>query len=206
MSGRLLDVQSALELTLPSLLSEQRKAYRSTGTGTDINATVFWQEVAEPRATHYAEQAIAVIDEELTTAHDAVRQFRRSVRAFSHETGRRHDQRATNRWIAEALQPIVHCGPSMDRINTLGEAWQKKLRRAAVRRSIPDLLLNPHIAARDIIAKTEMELLEASPWILGDRLLSAFELATTDIRNHLLDAVTKLANPPTASQTDRYQV
>lgn len=195
LASRLNDVQEAYQLTLPSLLSEQRKAHRADANGLTMTATTYWQDVAEPRAAQYVDKATAVIDQEFTAVADAVKRFQQSIRNYSNASGQRSDRSAVSNWISDAVEPLLECVPTADQINQVGEKWQQKLHRAAIVRSLPELLLNPQTSARDIIARTEMDLLEKGPWVHGDRMLSAFELATSDIRNYLADELRRVAAP-----------
>ncbi len=198
LSTRLDDVRQQHELTLASLLSEQQAAHKTNKEGQALTATAYWQKVAEPKASLYVADAVAVLDDEIDAIEDAVRRFLESIRIFAKASGRRADPRAVSGWIAEAVQPLLDSTPAMDNLNRVGDRWQKRLRRTAAMHSIPDLLLNPRLSAGDIVSQTEMRLLENSPWVHGDRMLSAFELATSDIRAHLASTLAKVATSHTA--------
>lgn len=197
LSSRLHDVQQEHELTLASLLSEQQATHRANKRGEALTATAYWQQVAEPRASRYVTDAMSVVDDEMEPIKDAVERFLKSVRIFSKASGRRADPRAVSGWIAEAVHPLLDTAPQMNNLNRVGEQWQKRLRHSASLRSIPDLLLNPKVSAGDIVSQTEMRLLEDSPWVYGDRMLSAFELATSDIQSHLAGSLTRVATSHT---------
>lgn len=198
LSARLDDVRQQHELTLASLLSEQQAAHKASKEGEALSATAYWQQVAEPRAALYVKDAINVLDSEIYAIEEAVKRFLGSIRIFANASGRRSDPRAVSGWIAEAVHPLLATTPKMDNLNRVGHQWQKRLRRAAAVRSIPELLLNPQLSSRDIISQTEMRLLENSPWVHGDRMLSAFELATSDIGAHLESALARVATSHTA--------
>ena len=82
---------------------------------------------------------------------------------------------------AQAIDQLLDAIPSSDPINRLGVWWQRRLRRTATMSALPQLLVAGS-GADALIGRREMELLDRPPWSHGDRLLSAFELAHSEIK------------------------
>ena len=81
-----------------------------------------------------------------------------------------------------AVDRVLDAIPPPDPINELGEWWQRRLHRGALVRSLPRLLLSG-VEAELVVGTAELALLDGPPWSHGDRLLSAFELAHSEIRS-----------------------
>ncbi len=97
------------------------------------------------------------------------------------ESGRAATTDASVRAIGRVLEAV----PSGHGIHDLGSWWHRRLRRAAVRRSLPALPRAWPAGRIDIVVgRAELELLDGPPWAHGDRLLSAFELAHSEIRTN----------------------
>lgn len=98
-----------------------------------------------------------------------------------------------SRLVAEAVELIDRSGidqhvselrPPVP-IRQVSAWWHRRLRRAALIRSIPSVLMATPIEAELVIARAEMALLERQPWSHADRLLTAFELAHVQIDRRL---------------------
>ncbi len=134
--------------------------------GMATTANEFWESTALPRAQHLVEESKRVIEREL-------------VLLAQHHPD-------TDPKIAVASLP------STAEINDLGAWWQRRLRRAALLRSIPTIASNTPARAEFLIANKEMMLLDRPPWSHSDRLLSAFELAHGQIARYGKRRVTEL--------------
>ncbi len=140
------------------LMAYQRAVHALRRTGQAPSPDEFWATTAQPRARRLLDAARAVIDTELAP----LVRTRALVSAVD---------------VATAL-------PSTLEIDELGQWWQRRLRRAATLRALPDVAARLPGAAELTIAHHEMWLLDQPPWSHGDRLLSAFELAHAEIRRH----------------------
>lgn len=140
------------------LMAYQRAVHALRRAGQAPTPDEFWAATAQPRAQRLADAARAAIDAELEP-------LARSGALVSASD------------VATAL-------PSTQDIDGLGQWWQRRLRRAATLRALPDVAARLPDAAELTIAHHEMWLLDQPPWSHGDRLLSAFELAHAEIRRH----------------------
>lgn len=187
------DVRTRRDLSLRSLLAMQKNALEDSQAGIGLDPTIYWTKVAEPAAAIYRSESATVIDEGLLQVRDSITKLRQELRSFSNRTGRAQKPKLVSAWISEQLTPLRSVAPTSESINLVGEQWQKKLHRSAVARALPEILVRPSSSAENIISATEMKLLSQPPWVNGDRVLSAFELATVDIRTHLIDRLEELS-------------
>lgn len=185
------------------LLTVQRGLVRLQRHGGAPTANDFWEATARPRAELLTRLAKATIEAELaalvagedstfactiiaadamsssvvtngsvgaancTAVVRAVKQRRRG------SVDDRHEQ---------AVATLVAAIPARDGLDELGRWWQRRLRRAATIRAFPTLAGTAAMRAELVVSQFEMQLLDETPWSHGDRLLSAFELAQSDIR------------------------
>ena len=140
------------------LMAYQRAVHALDRAGEAPTPDEFWAATAQPRARHLLDAARATIDRELPAVA---------------RTG-----------DVLAVGDVVAALPSTAAIDELGRWWQRRLRRAAAMRALPDVAARLPGAAELTIAHHEMWLLDQAPWSHGDRLLSAFELAYAEIRRH----------------------
>lgn len=140
------------------LMAYQRAVHALRRSGQAPTPDEFWAATAQPRARRLLDAARGAIDTELAP-------LARSGALVSAAD------------VAAAL-------PSTEEIDELGRWWQRRLRRAATLRALPDVAAGRPGAAELTIAHHEMWLLDQPPWSHGDRLLSAFELAYAEIRRH----------------------
>ncbi len=140
------------------LMAYQRAVHALTRAGRAPTPDEFWAATAQPRAQRLLDAARAAIDTELAP-------LARAGALVSAGD------------VAAAL-------PSTTEIDELGQWWQRRLRRAATLRALPDVAAGRPGAAEVTIAHHEMWLLDQPPWSHGDRLLSAFELAHAELRRH----------------------
>ncbi|MEZ5408834.1 MAG: hypothetical protein R2761_12465 [Acidimicrobiales bacterium] len=145
-------------LSRRELMAYQRAVHALQRVGQAPTPDEFWAATAQPRAQRLLDAARAAIDAEL-------------------EPLARSGARVSAGDVAAAL-------PSTADIDELGQWWQRRLRRAATLRALPDVAARLPGAAELTIAHHEMGLLDQPPWSHGDRLLSAFELAHAEIRRH----------------------
>lgn len=197
------------------LLAVQGGLVRLQRRGTAPTANDFWMATARPRADLLTQLAKATINAELTAlvagenstfectilAADAasssvvtngtagtanctavVRAVSRRPRAIVDD---RHEQ---------AVAALLAAIPARDSLDELGRWWQRRLRRAATIRAFPTLAGTAAKGAELVVSQFEMQLLDESPWSHGDRLLSAFELAESDIRRFAQARIAETVN------------
>ncbi len=136
----------------------------------------FWAWTAQPRAQVLIDRASEAIDDELALliAELAFASPVAGTAPPGHVT--RLGLREVD--LAGRVLPLL---PRSTELDELGWWWQRRLRRAAVRRSVPAILGGTTADIGLAISRVEMQLLDAAPWVHGDRLLSAFELAYAEI-------------------------
>lgn len=198
LSSRLTSLHEAHGLKSSELWESQRKISRMATDHEVPTPSAFWADTAEPWASILTSTCIAAIEEEMGPLKDAVGRFAESI-AIANSHGANISNQAIRIVLAEHLTaPILSAHPTTEVLDNLGVAWHCKLRRAAWRRTFPAVLFRSAATSDLKIAKAQVELASEKPWAHGDRLLSAFEGAQADIREHLTDA---LANVTTVQPT-----
>ncbi len=202
-AARLSAVWEMHDLSLSELLATQATVAKMSEPATPAE---FWAAEALPRAHALRDAATATIDDELEQFADAVARFHESLRLLARpqrddELGRRGRLHAL-----AAGHSLAETFPDKT-INDVGARWHTKLHRAARRRSFFATFGVPPAEAELALARTEMELLSEAPWSHGDRMLSAFELAHSDIANHLRRSVVRVIDRhswPTSTAMPRH--
>jgi hypothetical protein len=196
--ARLSSLYEAHGLKSSELWESQRKISRMATEDEFPTPSEFWAETAEPWASVLTTTCIAAIEEEVGALSDAVGRFAESI-AIANSNGANISNQKIRSVLAEHLTgPIMSASPNSDPLDALGVGWHSKLRRAAWRKTFPAALFRSATASDLKIASAQVELASQEPWAHGDRLLSAFEGAQADIREHLVDA---LANATTVQPT-----
>lgn len=161
----------------------------------------YWESTANPRAQRFLGEMIDVIAAEEEELMRAFQQFAFSIAERSRRDAPPTDDNPLNRdqpaggsdidlataiAVAQAgVDGFVAAANVGARINEVGAWWQGKLRRKAILTAAGRLLTAPVGRYDAEVAAAEMRLLETPPWSLDDRLLSAFELAHSDLRDHI---------------------
>ncbi len=163
------------------------------------SASEFWTATASPATAPLVEQACAAIDAGLAEYGLALKKFEDSLRhAFRRPLNVDDVERAMliealDAASEEARERMERCYPDRSPLDKLGARWQGKLRRAARRSQLRTTLMSTVAQAEMAAQVAEMKLLDEPPWLHGDRLLTAFELAHADIRTHLLDGLDRIS-------------
>ncbi len=139
----------------------------------------FWETTAQPRARRLTRLGMAVIDEELTRLRGGIKPRTTSKHRFFDEG---HMPNQPQRPIEPMVDDLRRALSTANRIDELGLWWQRRLRRAALIRSLSTIVTHTPGQAEMLISSTEMALLDQGPWSHSDRLLSAFELANREIQ------------------------
>lgn len=134
---------------------------------------------AEPRARQLSTAAMAVIDHHLGVLDAALPpapdRRRRTGRPTPH-TGA--EAAALVRPLGDALPEPVH-------LHAVGDRWQARLRRSALREGAIELLWAPAGEAVDRLHSVELLLVDKAPWAHGDQLLRAVEASWIEIGRYL---------------------
>lgn len=161
----------------------------------------YWETTAHPRAQRFLGEmidAIAAEEEELMRAFQqfafsiAERSRRNAPPTDDNPLDRRPSSGGADIDLATAVavaqtgvDEFLEAAAVGNRINEVGAWWQGKLRRKAILATAGRLLITPVGRYDAEVAAAEMRLLEKPPWSLDDRLLSAYELAHSDLRDHV---------------------
>jgi hypothetical protein len=171
------------DLTRREVQTAQREIERLARSGLLPKPAAYWSDVAVPRASLLVDGAMGAVNGAGAGLADHVDRFLTATSRstlepwISSADGLAQLQVTANQAIDRVLEVI----PDDEGINQIGEWWQRGLRRAATTRAIPKLLVSPE-PADVVIGTAELSLLDQAPWCYGDRLLSAFELAHSEIR------------------------
>jgi hypothetical protein len=151
------------------LIAVQRGIVKLQRAGVAPSANEFWEMTALPRAQVLTVVATAALDRELA-----------AILPVS----------PRDPCLTESLAAaLAMCDP----VDELGRWWQRRLRRAAMLRALPQVMWRAPGQAELTVARIEMELLDRAPWSHGDRLLSAFEVAHADVVAYGRRRITDLA-------------
>ncbi len=180
LATRLATAAEQHDLTRQQLLAAQRDVIRLQRIGAAPSPAEYWKRSALPRAAQLVDSSMAAVVQEGHRLGEALDRFltehdRRCTRS---------DNGAEAQAVAitdRAIAGLFDAMPAVNTIHELGTWWQRRLRRTAIMRSLPELL-SPGADGDRIIGRSEMSLLDRAPWCHGDRLLSAFELAHGEIR------------------------
>ncbi len=207
LSHRLETTLAAHDLTDKRLWTSHRKVAELYRHGRAPRPSDYWEKTAHPRAQRFLSEMTQVIADEQEELMRAYQQFAVDVVArpdFGAAAGTRPDGRQPNAANADpilaAAVAVARAGvdeftdaAAIDsRINEVGAWWQGKLRRKAIISSAGRLLFTPVGRYEFEVSAAEMRLLREPPWCLDDRLLSAFELAHGELRDHVADLRTEL--------------
>ncbi len=197
LSSRLESLHSAHGLKSSELWESQRKISRMAADREVPSPSEFWAETAEPWAAIFTSTCILAINEELVPLDDAVSRFAESI-AIANSNGANISNQMIRTVLKKHLtEPVLAGVPGCAELDALGVVWHSRLRRAAWRKTFPAALFRSAAASDMKIATAQVELAATAPWAHGDRLLSAFEGAAADVREHLVDSLanTTLVQP-----------
>jgi len=183
---RLDAAESFHDLSRSELRSAQRSVRELAGRGVAPSPAEFWEQTAQPQGRNLVEASTQAIEGEINQLTKALQQFAAGVRlelrtdlTAGQEIALLDDHR---RLAADGIDLVMSAVGRSDGINELGAWWQNRLRRRATLKATR-LLLTSSLDRFDlIVTAAEMQLLQESPWSHGDRLLTAFELAHSDLR------------------------
>ena len=180
-------------LDRPELMAAQRHVRRLRRIGALPSAADYWENTAVPRAELLLERAVGIVDEETEHLGDAIERFLITTRRSTLEPwiNGAEGRAAILRTGSAAIDRTLTALPGSDPIDELGEWWQNQLHRRAVVRAIPRLLVSSS-TTEAVVGEAEIQLLDSPPWSYGDRLLSAFELAHSEVRGRLLERTGEL--------------
>ncbi len=191
-------VYSAHQLTYTELMATQRELRRLDTESRAPAPQAFWDTSAHPRAQILVTAATAVIDRGADELQDALGRLRQSVDLLeaSAPAQTATTPGLTRHVVDDAADRIASAMPSREPLDRVGERWHRRLRRSAWLQTVPGRVWAPSTDLDDQIDRAELVVLETLPWAHGDRMLSAFELAHVDIRNHLRRRLTLATGDP----------
>ncbi len=180
---RLHQARAAHDLSRSELVKAQRDVARLHRIGALPSPNEYWKRSALPRAATMIDESMSAVVEEGELLGTALDRFmldldRSPLQGWGSSTA---GKATVDHVTSEAIGQLMDAVPSDESINALGLWWQRRLRRAATVASMPRLLI-AGAKADALIGGREMELLDRPPWSHGDRLLSAFELANSEIK------------------------
>ncbi len=182
--------QADLELDWRALLASQRDVAEQAARGTAPLANVFWMHQAEPRADDLRAACIDVIDAHLILLWDALAVHWRTVEPLLTDDAARDRAREETARIVAPLRNLRLDRRSLDAV---GERWQERLRRQAIRRHIRTGGATGD-GFSDAIDAQELQMLKLAPWAQADQLLSAFELAHADLGRAVTERVDRIVS------------
>ncbi len=131
----------------------------------------FWTTTAEPMAQPLLDTCLEAIDECFDMVAAGVQ--RTDFGPGEHDVA--IAERASEIWSTVTFDPTG--------LNELGQKWQRRLHRHATPKAILASAMRPASEFHLQREMTEMAMLDQPPWRHGDRILTAFELAHSDIRS-----------------------
>lgn len=172
-------IYAAKSLNRRQLSTTQKGVARLQRAGMAPTANEFWETTAQPRAHLLACWAKVAVDGELSLLESGL---------------------VSNLWLSDQPQPLmapteaaatdalvaelVAALPTRKALDDLGRWWLRRLRRSAVIKALPVAAMKTPREAELAVSQVEMQLLDQAPWSHGDRLLSAFELAHSEVGNY----------------------
>lgn len=135
---------------------------------------------AEPRARQLSTAAMAVIDHHLGVLDASL--------PPPPPRRRRTDRRPALRSGAEAaalVRPLGDALPEPVHLHAVGDRWQARLRRSALREGAIELLWSPAGEAVERLHGVELLLVDKAPWAHGDQLLRAVEASWIEVGRYL---------------------
>lgn len=180
--------QNDLELDWRALLASQRDVAELAARGAAPLGNVYWIHQAAPRADDLRSACLDVIDAHLVLLWDALAVHWRTVAPMLDDGAARQAERTR---IARIIEPLRHLGLDRASLDHVGERWQERLRRQAIRRH---LRTGGATGAgfSEAIDANELQMLKLAPWAQADQLLSAFELVHADIRRIITEKVDRI--------------
>lgn len=179
--------QERHELDWRSLLSSQRTIADQAAAGAEPDVDSYWAQNAQPRSEQLITRCVQIVDAHLLLLWDAIDVFAEGVLPELALNGEPPSADAMNSLrddVERLIQPVATAAPNRARIDDLGERWQQRMRRQAIRRYVRSggETDAPFSAAIDAL---ELQMIGQAPWAHADQLLSAFELAHIEIRQTL---------------------
>lgn len=192
------------DLSEKRLWAAHRTVARLHRQGLAPTPTRYWEETAQPEARRLLHEAMQIFEAERDELKKALQQF-----AITVGEQRRAEAMAVDHVTSDRYQPANGLDPAISvdlavarngidvflaaastggRLNEVGAWWQGRLRRRAILATAGRLLITPLERCELAVSAAEMKLLSGPPWCHDDRLLSAYEVAHSDLRDHVTRA------------------
>lgn len=192
--GELAQAQDHHEIDWRSLLSSQRDIAEQAGSPPDIET--YWTDHAQPRSEALTARCMQIIDAHLLLLFDAVSVFTEGVRpalTLNGEPPSAEAIRSLRVDVERLIQPVTTAALDRSTIDALGQRWQERLRRQAIRRYVRSGGVTDSTFS-SAIDNQELKMMHQAPWAHADQLLSGFELAHAEIKRGLVDRVDRMLN------------
>ncbi len=173
LAERLDDARTEHDLTWRGLLSAQEGVAGAGRLGTTPDIETFWAATAVPMARPLVDQAQVLIDDGVDLITAGLRRLGPNPAVHADALS----EQIIMRWSTVAMDRAP--------LDAIGQRWQRRLRRSAVAPTLVRTVSRPMREFSTHLEQTEMAMLDQPPWRHGDRLLSAFELAHTDVKTAL---------------------
>lgn len=186
LTDRLGVVRSVYGLRRTHLVDTARTARRLWRADALPSSAEFWRRTAWPRAD-------LLVDASLQAVHLAGHRLRDAAADCD---GPAHEIEPLLDGARSAMAEPLSARRTVD---DMGRWWERRLRRAALTRSFPDLLVAPVERIPEQVEAVELALSSQPPWRHEDQLLVAFEIANREIERQgrlLLDQILRPATDP----------
>lgn len=186
--------QNLYELGWRSLLTSQREVAERCSTGSAPEVESYWSETAKPAADQLTDRCLHIVDAHLLLLFDAVSVFIDGVRPSLGINGGPPSPGAYESLrsdVERLIEPVSTVALDRKPLNDVGERWHERLRRQAIRRYVRSggATEAGYAQAIDVL---ELQMLRQPPWVHADQLMSAFELAHTDVRRCVVDRIDRM--------------
>lgn len=177
--------QRDLEIDWRALLASQRDVAEQASKGSAPLADVYWLHHAQPQAEDLLDACLSSVDAHMMLLWDAVASYWRSIEPRADAEG---DRQSVRDDIARLVDPIRSLRMDRTSLDDLGERWQHRLRRQAIRRYVRTGGVTDSGFSAAIDAQ-ELHMVTQAPWAQADQLLTAFELVHSTVRTAIVDKV-----------------
>jgi hypothetical protein len=182
--------QAELEIDWRALLASQREVAEQASKGSAPVADVFWDHQAQPQAEGLLTACLSSIDAHLVLLWDALSSYWQAIDPMLDDDRARQAARDD---VERLVAPLRDCGLDRTPLDDLGERWQHRLRRQAIRRFVRTGGSTDEGFSAAIDAQ-ELQMITQPPWAQADQLLSAFELVHSDVRRAITEKVDRIVD------------
>ena len=198
--AELAQAQHHHELDWRSLLSSQREVADQIADGAEPHIEDFWETDAQPRSEELTSRCLHIVDAHLLLLWDAIEVFVEGVRpalAINGAPASAEAMESLRSDVERLIQPVSTAAPDRSMLDELGERWQERMRRQAIRRYIrtgglAESDISEPVGFSAAIDALELKMLNQAPWAHADQLLTAFEVAHAEIRRAIAERLERM--------------